>query len=211
MTIGTALAGFAVVAGLLTVVPGLDTALVLRAAIANGRRHAFATAVGVSAGTLVWGVAAAVGVSALLAASSLASTLVRVAGAAYMVWIGVRLLWAARSAPVEEPDAASSGPGGASAWSGWRRGLLTNLLNPKVGAFYVAVIPQFLPVGVSPLVMGILLALVHDALALVWFGALIAAASTMRRLLQRRAARRAVDGVTGAVLVGFGVRLGLTR
>jgi threonine/homoserine/homoserine lactone efflux protein len=129
------------------------------------------------------------------------------------VWIGVRLLLAARAAsPASEPvpDAASSGPAADGAWSAWRRGLLTNLLNPKVGAFYVAVIPQFLPAGVSPLVMGVLLALVHDVLGLVWFGALIAAASTMRRLLRRRRAQQAVDGVTGAVLVVFGLRLGLS-
>lgn len=209
MTLWTALAGFAVVAGLLTVVPGLDTALVLRAAITDGRRPALATAVGVSCGVLAWGVAAAVGVSALLAASTLASTAVRVAGAGYLVWVGVRLLVAARSTVEGAPEPSASAPP-AGAWRAWRRGFLTNLLNPKIGVFYVAVIPQFLPAGVSPLFMGVLLALVHDAIGLVWFGALIAAASTMRRLLRRRAAVRAVDGVTGAVLVGFGLRLGLT-
>jgi threonine/homoserine/homoserine lactone efflux protein len=94
---------FAVVSGLMTMVPGLDTALVLRTAITQGRRHAFAAALGINTGALVWGAAAAVGVSALLTASTTAYTIVRIAGAAYMVWLGGKMLWAAlrRDAPLD--------------------------------------------------------------------------------------------------------------
>ena len=95
MTLPAAVLLFAVVAGLLTVIPGLDTALVLRAAIAQGRRQGFATALGINTGALAWGAGAAVGVSALLTASSIAYMLVRVVGAGYMIWLGSKMLWSA--------------------------------------------------------------------------------------------------------------------
>ena len=209
MSLGSAVAGFAVVAALLTVVPGLDTALVLRAALTQGRSLAAVTALGISTGALAWGAAAAVGVSALLTASRVAFDVVRIAGAAYMAWMGLRLLRSAlRRSADDDSEELTVRPGGH--WAAWRTGLLTNLLNPKIGAFYVAVLPQFVPAGVSPLAMGVLLALVHDALGLVWFTLLIAAASTMRGALRRPTARRGVDALTGSALVGFGLKLGLT-
>ncbi|HEU0315730.1 MAG TPA: LysE family transporter, partial [Solirubrobacteraceae bacterium] len=99
MSWATALLSFAVVAGLLTIIPGLDTALVLRAALSQSRLHAFATAAGVSTGALIWGAGAAMGVSALLTASTAAYTAVRIVGAGYLLWLGGRLLWAAFGSP----------------------------------------------------------------------------------------------------------------
>src|SRR4051794_13895811 len=93
VNIATAMLSFAAVAGLLTLIPGLDTALVLRAAITNGRRHAFATALGIVNGTLIWGAAAATGASILLIASHLAYTILRVAGTVYLLYLGVTMLW----------------------------------------------------------------------------------------------------------------------
>ncbi len=213
MSFASAVGGFTVLAALLTVVPGLDTALVLRSAVTQGRRHAFATALGINTGALIWGVGAALGVSALLTASALAYAAVRIAGAVYMVWLGVRLLHQAirgdHADAQQEVRAGEGTPAGAAARA-WTRGLLTNLLNPKVGAFYVAVLPQFIPTGTSPLLMGALLALIHDGLGLAWFTALIAAAATMRKVLHRPAAGRAIDGLTGSVLIGFGAKLGLS-
>jgi threonine/homoserine/homoserine lactone efflux protein len=203
-----AVLGFAFVALVLTVTPGLDTALVLRAAITRGRRDAFATALGVIAGVLAWGAAAAVGVSALLAASTVAYDVLRLVGAGYLVWLGGRVLWRLvrhRAAAAGGPVTAA--PGGA--WRSARTGLLTNLLNPKVGAFYVAVLPQFLPAGTPALAMGVLLALVHAALSLGWFTVLVLGAVAARRWLQRPAVSRTVEGVTGVALLGFGLRLAL--
>ncbi len=212
MSVASAVGGFTVLAALLTVVPGLDTALVLRSAVTQSRRHAFATALGINTGALVWGVGAALGVSALLTASAMAYVAVRIAGAVYMVWLGVRLLrQAIRGDGADAQEAVSAGVGTpAGAGRAWTRGLLTNLLNPKVGAFYVAVLPQFIPTGTSPLLMGALLALIHDGLGLVWFSALIAAAATMRKVLHHPTAGRAIDGLTGSVLIGFGAKLGLS-
>jgi threonine/homoserine/homoserine lactone efflux protein len=201
---------FAVVAGLLTIVPGLDTAMVLRSTAAHGRRHGLATALGVNCGTLVWGGAAALGISALLSASSTAYTIVRICGAVYMLWIGSRLLWHAWRGDMEALAPAGGDSHRRSLGWSWSRGFTTNLLNPKIGAFYVAVLPQFIPPHTSHLAVGLLLASVHDVEGLVWFTAIIFGTHSVRGLLERRAAHRGVDGVTGAALIGFGVKLGLS-
>jgi threonine/homoserine/homoserine lactone efflux protein len=230
MSVSSAVLSFALVAGLLTIIPGLDTALVLRSAIVHGPRHAFATALGIGAGALTWGAAAAAGVSVLLTTSTIAYTALRLVGAAYLVWIGVGLLWsvlrrweerAGVSELGEASESASEAAGRSEAVAGpvaapglrraWSRGLLTNLLNPKIGAFYLAVLPQFIPEHAPPLAMGILLALVHDLEGMLWFSLVILGATRMRDLLRRRTAQRVIDGSTGSVLIGFGVKLGLSR
>ncbi|MFC7273588.1 LysE family translocator [Paractinoplanes rhizophilus] len=208
MDLTHAVLSFAVLGALLTITPGLDTALVLRAAVSMGRGPAFATALGVGAGALTWGAAAAVGVSALLTASEVAYTALRVAGAAYMIYLGVRMVCGALRRRAADPATAAE-HAAPTVWNTFGRGLFTNLLNPKVGAFYVAVLPQFVPDGSSPLAVGVLLALVHDLEGILWFSAIIAGAGALRRQLARRSVRRAVDGGTGAVLLGFGVKLGL--
>lgn len=214
VTIWTAMVSFALVAGLVTIIPGLDTALVLRSAVTDGRRHAFATAFGINTGALIWGAAAAAGVSALLAASSVAYTVVRVAGAAYLVWLGIGFLRRAARAATQ-CDGEGGGTAGIapartprSPWRSWRRGLLTNLLNPKIGAFYIAVLPQFIPPQSPHVLVGLLLALVHDAEGMVWFSALILGAGRLRHVIRRRSVARGTDAVTGSVLVAFGMRLG---
>ena len=208
MTLGTSVLGFAVVAAALTVTPGLDTALVLRAALTRGRREATATAGGIVAGLFVWGAAAAVGVSALFATSRLAYDVLRWAGAAYLVWFGLRLL--VRALRPRPATGRPEGADGASAWRSARLGLTTNLLNPKVGVFYAALLPQFLPAGSDPLLVGLLLAGVHAVLSVAWFALLIGLASVFSRWLRRPATVRAIDGVTGATLIGFGARLALS-
>jgi threonine/homoserine/homoserine lactone efflux protein len=202
MSLAQALLGFALVAGVLTIIPGLDTALVLRSALTQSKRHAWASALGIGTGALAWGIAAAVGASALLAASELAFTILKLAGAAYMVFLGVRLIVLSfrkrghELPPVERP--------GGSVRAAFARGALTNLLNPKVGVFYVATIPQFLAVGVAPLWMGVLLALVHDAESMIWFAALIYGAHALRRILDSPRFERIIDRITGSILVTFG-------
>ncbi|MGW5423291.1 LysE family translocator [Streptomyces sp. NPDC003943] len=214
MTISSAIASFAVVAGMMTVMPGLDTALVLRSAITLGRRRAFATALGILSGVLVWGVAAAVGASAVLTASRLLYDVLRVAGAGYLAWLGFGMLRRTlkERGRVVSGDAAdgTGAPTAEATWARcWARGLGTSLLNPKNGVFYMAMLPQFIPSGAPHLLMGVVLAAVHDLEGLVWFGALIFGTGLVRRWLDRGSVRRAVDAVTGTVLVGFGVRLAL--
>ena len=225
MSVISAVGSFALVAGLVTVIPGLDTAMVLRAALNRGYRSAFLTALGIGTGSLVWGIAAAVGVSALLTASTVAYTALRIAGAGYMLWLGVRMIrgaWITRStrdndAPPEAGIEAGNDvpelggtPSTPREWGSWRQGLFTNLLNPKVGAFYLSVLPQFIPAHVDPLMMGVLLALVHDVEGMLWFTLIIVGARRARAWLARRRVRRTADGLTGAVLVGFGLKLGFS-
>jgi threonine/homoserine/homoserine lactone efflux protein len=204
-----AVLGFAVVAGLLTIIPGLDTAQVLRSSLSRSRGHAFATASGIQTGTMIWGIAAAAGATALLAASQLAYRLVSLAGAAYLVWIGATLLIKSfrPQHPLDEGDAVA--PHG-SAWRGWANGTVTNLLNPKVGVFYIATIPQFVPHGVSPLAMGALLAGVHCFLGMVWFTGIIVGASAVKPRLQSARFLRWLDRITGGVLILFGAKLAVS-
>jgi threonine/homoserine/homoserine lactone efflux protein len=211
VTLLQALLSFALVAGLLTLVPGLDTALVLRSSISKSRRYAFATAAGISTGAMIWGVAAAVGVSALLAASEFAYRMLTIAGAAYMVWLGLSLLWKSlRKTGVPAADGtAAPVEGRDNLVQGWLTGTGTNLLNPKVGVFYIATIPQFIPAGVSPLLVGVLLAGVHCLLAMAWFTLLIFGTGYASRWLKGARSIRIIDSITGTVLVGFGLKLAL--
>ena len=219
----TALWSFALVVGLLTITPGLDTALILRTAALGRRREAWGVVLGIQTGTLVWGALSSLGVSALLTASHTAYDVLRVAGAAYLLWMGSRMLWGSlrrRAGDVAEPggatDDAAADAGsvlglrrGGGLRSGLRRGLTTNLLNPKVGVFYVAVLPQFIPAHAPHFAMGMALTSIHVLEGLLWSGVLVAFAGVLRGWLRRPVARRVLDRVTGVVIVGFGLRLAL--
>ena len=210
MTMTSALLSFAVVAALLTITPGLDTALVLRSALVQGRRLAIATSLGIISGAFVWGVAAAVGLAALLRASDVAFAILKIVGAGYMIFLGARMLWTRVFRP-RPAEAALVDRLPRHWWGAFGKGLLTNLLNPKVGAFYVAVLPQFLPTGVNELLMGVLLAGVHGVETAAWFTLIIFGAHSVRRWLERPVVSRAIDGVTGTALVGFGVALAVSH
>jgi len=208
-SIPAAVLSFALVAGLVTITPGLDTALVLRSALTQGRAPAYATALGVCTGCLTWGVAAAVGVSAILTASTVAYTVLRLVGAAYLIWLGLRWLVAAIRRRETPPAADGTSSPGARGWAAWRQGFGVNILNPKIGAFYVALLPQFIPPEVPAVLMGALLATVHNIEGILWFTLIIAGAHAMRAWLRRPSVQRGLNGITGATLIGFGVALAL--
>jgi threonine/homoserine/homoserine lactone efflux protein len=208
MTTAQALIAFAIAAGLLTITPGLDTALVLRTAAAEGWRRASAVAVGIGLGCLAWGAAAAFGAGALLVASQTAYTILKWAGAAYLVWLGVNLLRKPRRA--FESDKGEAPPSGGLA-SALAKGFWNNLLNPKVGVFYVSFLPQFIPAGASPAAFGLVLASLHVAMGLVWAGGLILATAPIAKALRRPGVVKWLDRVTGGVFVAFGVRIALER
>lgn len=199
-------AAFLAAATILTLTPGVDTAMVLRAATVEGRRSAVLAAMGIGAGCLLWGAAVALGLGALLRASELAYGAVKVAGAVYLLWLGAGLLLHPRQALAEDAETGKTDRRDAF----WR-GLLTNLLNPKVGVFYVTFLPQFVPQGASVALTTFLLVCVHVVLGLVWFAALIAATQPLGRFLRRPRAVRWLDRLTGAIFVGFGLRLALNR
>ncbi len=205
MSVAAALIAFVAAAGLMTITPGLDTAMVLRTAAVEGPRRAALAAFGIVCGCLVWGVAVALGLGLLLAASHAAYVALKWAGAAYLAWLGVNLLLRPRS----KLDLAAKDPAKSGNW--WLRGLLTNLLNPKIGVFYVSFLPQFVPAGVSAAPFIVLLASIHGLLGLTWFAGLISATAPLKRWLQRRAVVRWLDRVTGVVFLGFGARLAFDR
>src|SRR5207342_1764653 len=157
---------------------------------------------------LVWGAAVALGLGVLLQASTLAFTVIKWAGAAYLVWLGIGLILKPRDS---FPLSAPAGPGGSSDFAWMRRGFLTNLLNPKVGVFYISFRPQFLPAGVAPGPFIFLLAALHGVMGLAWFAVLIGATRPLQGLLQRAAVIRWLDRLTGGVFLAFGVRLALER
>ncbi|WP_406158968.1 LysE family translocator [Streptomyces sp. NBC_01005] len=210
MAISTALWSFALVVGLLTLTPGLDTALILRTSALGRRRRAWGVVLGIQSGTLLWGVLTSLGVTALFTASHLAYLTLRWAGAAYLVWMGVRMLRDTfRGLPAEGADDPALLAGTDSFAGGWRQGVLTNLLNPKMGAFYVAVLPQFIPAGTSHFTMGLLLTSVHIVMGLAWSTVLIGFARVLHGRLRKPQARRVLDRITGTVVAAFGVRLAL--
>lgn len=202
-----ALLAFGLAAGLLTITPGLDTALVLRTAAADGARRAAMAAIGVSLGCLAWGAAAAFGAGALLTASKTAYTALKWAGAAYLAWTGLGLILK----PRDRFEATGVALMGGGDLAGLRRGLLTNLLNPKVGVFYVSFLPQFVPAGADPASFGLLLATIHVVMGLTWFTALILATAPLAGMLKRAAVIRWLDRITGGVFIAFGLRLALDR
>lgn len=211
MEILSALIAFSIAAGLLTVTPGLDTALVLRTAAVEGGRQAMLAGGGVVAGCLVWGLAASLGLGALLAVSETAYAALRFAGAAYLLWLGAGMLRAAFRPGEAGPELSSAPPSEENGRHWFWRGLATNLLNPKVGAFYVSFLPQFMVAGVSVVGFSMLLAGLHAAMGLLWFAALTLATRPIGQWLRRPSVTRTLDGVTGAVLIGFGVKLALER
>ena len=203
MTVAQSLAAFVLAAGLLTITPGLDTALVLRTSTIEGSRKAILAMLGISAGLLVWGAAVAIGLAALLTASQLAFTVLKWVGAAYLVWVGVMLLLH----PRQRFDPVVNAGRGNWFW----RGLLNNLLNPKIGVFYVSFLPQFIPTGVAAAPYTFLLAVIHVVLGLIWLGLLIVATRPLNRALRRPAVVKTLDRLTGCVFVGFGVKLAVRR
>lgn len=199
-------AAFTAAAALLTVTPGLDTALVLRTAASESPGQALRAGLGIVAGLFGWGLIVAAGLGALLAASELAYAVLRWVGAAYLLWLGVRLLLAPRrsiSLGAEPGNAAGRG----RSWL--LQGFLTNILNPKVGVFYVSFLPQFIPKGAHVPAMTVLLTAVHGLLSLAWFASLILATRPLSRVLRRGAVIAWLDRVTGGVFIAFGVRLAL--
>ncbi|ANZ38623.1 lysine transporter LysE [Lentzea guizhouensis] len=194
----TALLSFTLVALLTVITPGLETLLVLRTALLVNRRAAMGVVVGSTLGCLVWAVAGLVGLTALLTASQLAYDLVRVLGAAYLVYLGTKALWNARK-PVDLDEPAPV----PSARAAVRVGLLTNLLNPKPGVFYLSLLPQFLPAAAPS--WGVLLVAIHLGIGLLWFPVLIALAARARTFLLRR--RLLLDRLTASVLIALGLKL----
>jgi threonine/homoserine/homoserine lactone efflux protein len=199
----SSLTAYVVAATLLTVTPGLDTALVLRTAASGSPRRAFLAGLGVVTGCLGWATLVAFGLGALLSASQRAYTLLRWVGAAYLFWVGYKMLRHPRREFMTQVQSTRSQR------AAFANGALTNLLNPKVGVFYVSFLPQFVPprVAVGPYIL--LLGAIHALFGLLWFACLITATRSISSLLRRPKVVQTCDRLTGGVFLLFGFGLAL--
>ena len=203
------LISFTILAGLLTMLPGLDTAQVLRSVTIGGKSSAYATVAGILTGVWLWGAAAALGISALLVASHIAYTAVKWAGAAYLIYLGIKMLWESRKITHETVQAKIADK--TSNRKAFNRALLINLTNPKTGVFYIAILPQFLPEEFPALVGGLLLATIHNALTLIWFTMMIYGASFAKETLQNPKVQKIIERASGIALIGFGIRVAFEK
>jgi threonine/homoserine/homoserine lactone efflux protein len=191
---------------LLIVIPGPDTAMVTKNAVVGGRRSGVFAALGVSVGLTIWTAAAALGIAALLRASSVAFFTLKVVGAIYLTWVGVQML---RSRGLAGGDDLSSRA--ASGVRALRQGLLSDLGNPKIAVFFTSLLPQFVHGHGSAFVPLLLMGVTFAALTLVWLAAYALAVGHASGVLRKAAVRKALDRFTGLVLIGFGVRLAFER
>jgi len=204
-------AAWIAVALVLIVTPGPDTALIIRNALRAGARSASVSAVGVGIGSAVWATASMVGVAALLDSSDVAFTTFKLAGSAYLVYLGLRSLAGTfRPAPAAATESAPTAPTTMSAQSSFLQGVLNNLLNPKAGAIFATVMPQFIEPGDS-LTRLVLMVACYDAIVIAWLCAYALGVSRARRSSIGSRVSKGLDRVTGTVMIGLGVRLALER
>lgn len=196
---------FLIAAGIFTMTPGIDTAMVLRTAIRYGRPAGTLAAIGICSGLLLWGVAAALGLAALVATSEKVFGVVKWTGAAYLLYLGVQMLVWPRSEA--RADVSLMLPPVESGRAHLLRGFLSNILNPKVGVFYMTFLPQFIPSGTPVARFSMLLAGIDVALALIWFCSLAAITVPLSRILGRPRVARNLDRFTGIIFVSFGLKL----
>jgi threonine/homoserine/homoserine lactone efflux protein len=201
----TELAAFLAVAAIVIVTPGPDTALTIRNTLMGGRRAGIFTAVGVSSGQATWTLASAAGIAALLAASEPAFLAVRIAGSAYLIWLGLQAILAAVRGRRKETPVTGSRP--LEPRRALRQGLLSNLGNPKMAAFFPSLLPQFAHSFSALLALGFLFC----AMTLVWLTVYAVAVARAGDFLGRTSVRRAIEAATGAVLVALGLRLATER
>jgi threonine/homoserine/homoserine lactone efflux protein len=206
------LAGFIAISALVIIAPGPDTAVVVRNALRAGTRGAIATSLGVVAGLVVWTVTASVGLAALLRASAPAFDALKVAGAIYLIYLGLRSLWdMVRSSPTRESGRERAPRAAQRPLVSMRQGLVSDLGNPKIAVFFTSFLTQFVRGHHASFLPLLTLGLIFCALTLIWlagYSVLVARAGDM---LRRGRLRRTLDGVTGVVLIGLGVRIALER
>ena len=226
------IAAFVLLSAVLTVTPGADMALVARHALAAGRGAAFRCTLGICLGVAIHAVLSALGLSAVLSRSARLYEIVRMLGAAYLIYLGVRTVWESRLAmrqatalgtgELAPPHGGARAPGrrgdgvpGRAASRGAVRafgeGLLTNLMNPKVALFYVTLLPQFIGPGDAVLVRSLALAGIHITFGLLWLSWYAYLLGRLRAFLGRGAVRCWLERLTGALLVGLGLGVAWER
>ena len=218
----TALLGFALASTLVILAPGPDSMLVMRNTMRGGRRAGWLTACGTLSGLVIWALAAALGLSALLRVSHVGYDILRFCGAAYLIWLGLTSLAHFRRKNTAEPVAQAggsapavpgptvpgrTGPGAARPRRAYLNGMLSNLLNPKISVFFMAFLPAFVPAGTSAMEFSLALGIWFIAETGLWLAVVAWLADRGVRWLRRPAVQRWMERITGIVLIGFGLRL----
>ena len=191
---------FLLISAIVVVTPGVDMALVTKNALLHGRRAARATALGVNLGIFIWTLAAALGLAAVIAASAVAFTAIKLVGALYLVYLGLRaLLGSAEATPTPARGSA------------FRQGLASNLLNPKIAVFFTSLLPQFVDAQHAEPQDLLLLGLLFNCMGVLWLLVYAELAARGRNVLRRPRVKRALDRLSGVALVALGVRLAAER
>ncbi|HMJ01221.1 MAG TPA: LysE family translocator [Gaiellaceae bacterium] len=201
------LAAFLVVATIVIVTPGPDTALTIRNTLLGGRRGGVLTAIGVATGQTTWTVATSAGLAALLVASEPVFRSVRFIGAAYLAFLGIEALRAARRGSDSGQGGVARGTRALTPSAALRQGLISNLTNPKMIAFFPALLPQFAPAGRPTFLVLLLLGLLFSSMTLVWLTAYALVVAKAGDFLRQRRVRRLLEAATGIVLIALGLRL----
>jgi threonine/homoserine/homoserine lactone efflux protein len=204
------LGAFLGVSVLVICTPGQDTALTIRSTMLGGRRSGIFTALGVSSGQTIWALAASAGVVAVLLASEPLFLALRFAGAAYLVFLGAQSLWTAFRPGVHGPPARATGRR-LTPSKAYRQGVISNLGNPKMAAFFTSLLPQFAPQHGPAFLTLFGLGLAFSLMTLIWLTGYAFAVARAHTFLQRPRIRRMLDGLTGAALVALGLRLATER
>jgi RhtB (resistance to homoserine/threonine) family protein len=190
--------------------PGPDTVIVTKNALLHGRRAALGSAFGVNAGLLIWTTTAALGIAAVIRESAVAFTVIKIAGAVYLAWLGLQALRAARRRTAVDGDGDDGRP--RFGWAaGFRQGLLSDLGNPKIAIFFTTLLPQFVSSHHAVLFPYLLLGVVFVAITLLWLVFYAVLAVELSELLKRPSVKAALDRISGVVLIGLGVRIALER
>jgi threonine/homoserine/homoserine lactone efflux protein len=195
---------FVGIAALVTILPGVDMALVAKVTLQEGKRSAFFTSLGISSGLPVHATASALGLSVILSTSATAFTIVKIAGALYLGYLGIQSLRHAGRTSVGGPAARTRSERGAFA-----QGFMNNVLNPKVALFYLTFLPQFINPGDPVLLKALVLAGIHVTIGLLWLTTYAYAIDRVGKLVS--GARIWLERLTGVVLVGLAVRLAVER
>jgi threonine/homoserine/homoserine lactone efflux protein len=199
------LIAFVGAAVVVAMVPGPSTVMILRQAVRSGRGAGIATIVGNETGVLLWGLAAAFGLSALLLASRVAYDGLRITGAVILIYFGVRSLWQVRrGVPHETADDA---PPSRSLWHSYRMGVMTVFANPKAGVFALSFLPQFVPDGAPVPATLVLFSALWALIDLIWYVGIVCLVGAAKRIFERPSVRRRLEQASGIVLVGLGIRL----
>src|SRR5437764_5544104 len=201
----TAIAAFTAAAALLVIAPGPDTLLVLRNTVRRGRRAGFATAAGTVTGLLVWGAAAALGLAALLRASRVGFTVVRLLGAAYLICLGLTMIFARRDrAERPDPEREIAPDRSTGTRAPYLTGVATNLFNPKVGVFFISFLPVFVPRGAPVGPTSALFGAIFVLEGILWLTTLVLVGGRLGALLTRPLVQRRIERIAGVFMIGFG-------